>query len=155
VIDCARKHGIDISTEMYPCTASASRIESVIYDGDWPYRRRELSRPAVGAHGRAADGGDPREYRKQGGAVIAHHPSRGPDAPPQESHDDVRQRRPTGEQARAPAQRRHSFPRRMTLMPAERCNRRCRLWETKAASKRAPTRHHGFRSGSRDRPHDV
>ena len=38
LIDGARKHGVDVTTEMYPYTASASRIESAIYDGDWPQR---------------------------------------------------------------------------------------------------------------------
>jgi N-acyl-D-aspartate/D-glutamate deacylase len=73
LIDGARKHGVDVTTEMYPYTASASRIESAIYDGDWPQRTgasyHDLQWVATGERLTAESFA---LYRKQGGAVIAH-----------------------------------------------------------------------------------
>src|SRR5271166_7140473 len=73
LIDGARKHGIDVTTEMYPYTASASRIESAIYDGDWPERTgasyHDLQWVATGERLTAETFA---KYRKEGGAVIAH-----------------------------------------------------------------------------------
>jgi dihydroorotase len=73
LIDGARRHGIDVTTEMYPYTASASRIESAIYDGDW------LERTGASYHdlqwvptGERLTAETFAKYRKQGGAVIAH-----------------------------------------------------------------------------------
>ncbi len=73
LINGARSHGIDVTTEMYPYTASASRIESAIYDGDWPARTgasySDLQWVATGERLTAESFA---RYRKQGGAVIAH-----------------------------------------------------------------------------------
>jgi len=73
LIEGARRHGIDVTTEMYPYTASASRIESAIYDGDW------LARTGASYHdlqwvptGERLTAETFAKYRKQGGAVIAH-----------------------------------------------------------------------------------
>jgi dihydroorotase len=38
IIEGARKHGVDVSTEMYPYTASATRIESALFDDGWEKR---------------------------------------------------------------------------------------------------------------------
>jgi dihydroorotase len=73
LIEGARQHGMDVSTEMYPYTASASRIESAIYDGDWLQRTgasyHDLQWVATGERLTAESFA---RYRKQGGAVIAH-----------------------------------------------------------------------------------
>jgi dihydroorotase len=73
MIEGARRHGVDVTTEMYPYTASASRIESAIYDGDFPARTgasyHDLQWVATGERLTAESFA---RYRKQGGAVIAH-----------------------------------------------------------------------------------
>ena len=73
LIEGARRHGVDVTTEMYPYTASASRIESAIYDGDWPERTgasyHDLQWVATGERLTAETFA---KYRKEGGAVIAH-----------------------------------------------------------------------------------
>jgi N-acyl-D-aspartate/D-glutamate deacylase len=72
MIELARKHGIDVTTEMYPYTASASRIESAIYD-DWEKRTgnsfHDLQWAATGERLTAETFA---EYRKVGGSVISH-----------------------------------------------------------------------------------
>lgn len=73
MIDGARKHGIDVTTEMYPYTASATRIESALFDGDWQQRSgnkyEDLQWVATGERLNAETFA---KYRKQGGAVISH-----------------------------------------------------------------------------------
>jgi N-acyl-D-aspartate/D-glutamate deacylase len=73
LINGARAHGIDITTEMYPYAASASRIESAIYDGDWLARTgasyHDLQWVATGERLTAESFA---RYRKLGGSVIAH-----------------------------------------------------------------------------------
>jgi dihydroorotase len=73
IIGGARKHGIDVTTEMYPYTASASRIESALYDGDWEkrigFKYFDLQWAATGERLTAETFA---KYRKQGGGVIAH-----------------------------------------------------------------------------------
>ncbi len=73
LIEGAKRHGIDVTTEMYPYTASASRIESAIYDGDWTARTgasyHDLQWVATGERLTAESFA---KYRKEGGAVIAH-----------------------------------------------------------------------------------
>ena len=72
MIEGARKHGVDITTEMYPYTASASRIESAIFD-DWEkrtgYNYHDLQWAATGERLTAETFA---KYRKQGGSVISH-----------------------------------------------------------------------------------
>ena len=72
MIEGARKHGIDVTTEMYPYTASASRIESAIFD-DWEKRSgfsfHDLQWAATGERLTAETFA---KYRKTGGSVISH-----------------------------------------------------------------------------------
>jgi dihydroorotase len=72
MIEGARRHGIDVTTEMYPYTASASRIESAIFD-DWEKRTgnsyHDLQWSATGERLTAETFA---KYRKQGGSVISH-----------------------------------------------------------------------------------
>jgi dihydroorotase len=69
----AKKHGLDITTEMYPYTASASRIESALYDGDWEkrtgFKYSDLQWVPTGERMTAESFA---RFRKEGGAVIAH-----------------------------------------------------------------------------------
>jgi len=73
MIEGAVKHGIDVTTEMYPYTASATRIESALYDGNWAERTgwkySDLQWVATGERLTAETFAT---YRKQGGAVISH-----------------------------------------------------------------------------------
>jgi len=73
MIEGAKKHGVDISTEMYPYTASATRIESAIFDGDWEkrtgFKYSDLQWVPTGERLTAETFA---KYRKQGGAVISH-----------------------------------------------------------------------------------
>jgi N-acyl-D-aspartate/D-glutamate deacylase len=73
MIEGAKKHGVDITTEMYPYTASATRLESALFDGDWEKRTGfkfgDLQWVATGERLTAETFA---KYRKQGGAVISH-----------------------------------------------------------------------------------
>ncbi|HWY47468.1 MAG TPA: amidohydrolase family protein [Bryobacteraceae bacterium] len=73
MIEGARKHGLDVTTEMYPYTASATRIESALFDGDWEKRTgskyQDLQWVATGERLTAETFA---KYRIQGGAVISH-----------------------------------------------------------------------------------
>jgi len=74
MIEGARKHDIDVTTEMYPYTASATRIESALFDGDdWEKRTgnkyHDLQWVATGERLTAETFA---KYRQQGGAVISH-----------------------------------------------------------------------------------
>ena len=73
IIEGARKHGLDVTTEMYPYTASASRIESALYDGDWEKRTgNKYSDLQWSATGERLTSETFAKYRKLGGSVIAH-----------------------------------------------------------------------------------
>ena len=73
IIEGARKHGVDVSTEMYPYTASATRLESAIFDGDWPARTGlGYDRIQWVATGERLTAATFEKYRKQGGSVIVH-----------------------------------------------------------------------------------
>ena len=72
VIADARQHGIDVTTEAYPYTAGATRIESALFDS-WidklPSDYRNLQ---WGATGERLTRDTFLKYRKQGGIVITH-----------------------------------------------------------------------------------
>jgi len=74
MIEGARAHGIDVTTEMYPYTASATRIESALFDGDdWAKRTgNKYSDLQWVATGERLTADTFAKYRKQGGAVISH-----------------------------------------------------------------------------------
>ena len=69
----ARSHGVDVSVECYPYTATQTLIESAIYDGDWRgswgIDFSDLQWIATGERLTEETFG---EYRKSGGMVIAH-----------------------------------------------------------------------------------
>lgn len=73
MIGDARKHGLDVTTECYPYTASQTRIESAIYDEGWQQKMgityKDLEWPETGERLTAETFA---KYRKTGGSVIAH-----------------------------------------------------------------------------------
>ncbi len=73
MIEGAKKHGLDITTEMYPYTASATRLESALFDGDWEkrtgYKYGDLQWVATGERLTAETFA---KYRTIGGSVISH-----------------------------------------------------------------------------------
>jgi len=72
-IEDARSHGLDVTTECYPYTASQTRIESAIYDEGWQQRLgitfHDLEWPETGERLTAETFA---KYRKLGGSVMAH-----------------------------------------------------------------------------------
>jgi dihydroorotase len=72
-IEDARRHGIDITTEAYPYTASQTEIQSAIYDDGWQQRLgitfKDLEWPATGERLTAESFA---RYRRTGGSVMAH-----------------------------------------------------------------------------------
>jgi dihydroorotase len=73
IIDGAHRHGVDVTTEMYPYTASATRIESALFDGDWPQRTgMNYDRIQWVATGERLTAETFAKYRKTGGSVIVH-----------------------------------------------------------------------------------
>jgi hypothetical protein len=71
MVDGARLHGLDITTEAYPYTAGATRLESALFDPGWQQRQHidysDLLWPATGERLNPALF---ERYRKQGGTVI-------------------------------------------------------------------------------------
>ncbi len=73
MIDGARAHGLDVTTEMYPYTAASTALESAVFDPGWQER---LGISYDGLQWAATGERLTREtfdkYRKQGGWVIIH-----------------------------------------------------------------------------------
>ncbi len=69
----ARGHGLDVTTECYPYTAAATRIESAMFDDGWQQRMgadyHDLEWAATGERLTATSFA---RYRKTGGMVIGH-----------------------------------------------------------------------------------
>jgi len=73
MMEGARRHGMDVTTEMYPYDASATRIESALFDGDWAKRTgRPYSDIQWVATGERLTAETFAAYRKIGGSVIVH-----------------------------------------------------------------------------------
>ena len=73
IVGAVQKHGMDVTTEMYPYTASATRIESALFDDGWQRRSRisyhDIQWTATGERLTAETFAT---YRKQGGSIIVH-----------------------------------------------------------------------------------
>ena len=71
MIDGARLHGLDVTTEAYPYIAGATRLESALFDPGWQQRQSidysDLLWPATGERLNPALF---ERYRKQGGTVV-------------------------------------------------------------------------------------
>jgi N-acyl-D-aspartate/D-glutamate deacylase len=73
IIEGARRHGLDVTTEMYPYTASATRIESTLFDEGWQQRTGlRYDQLQWAATGERLTGETFAKYRKEGGTVISH-----------------------------------------------------------------------------------
>jgi N-acyl-D-aspartate/D-glutamate deacylase len=72
LIEDARRRGADVSTDVYPYTASATLIQSALYDGweSWPDERFAMLQWA--ATGERLTRATFAKYRAQGGSVISH-----------------------------------------------------------------------------------
>jgi hypothetical protein len=68
----ARARGIDVTTEMYPYTAGATRIESALFDSWTDKLPADYQRLQWGATGERLTRETFLKYRKQGGIVITH-----------------------------------------------------------------------------------
>ncbi|MBO0721498.1 MAG: amidohydrolase family protein, partial [Blastocatellia bacterium] len=73
MIEGARKHGLDVTTEAYPYTATMTNLDSAIYDEGWQDRLgmtyKDLQWVATGERLTAETFA---RYRKEGGLVIGH-----------------------------------------------------------------------------------
>jgi dihydroorotase len=73
MIEGARQHGIDITTEVYPYNAASTDIRAAIFDDGWTDRLGvtygDIEWVATGERLTAANWA---EHRKQGGMIIAH-----------------------------------------------------------------------------------
>jgi dihydroorotase len=67
----ARRHGADVTTEMYPYTASASSIQSALYDNWETYPDSAFGRFLWPPTGERLTRETFAKYRKQGGSVIS------------------------------------------------------------------------------------
>ena len=74
MIDRAKKHGVDVTTECYPYTAGMTEIQSAIFDPGWQERLTisyaDLQWPLTGERLTEATF---KKYREQGGWVVLHH----------------------------------------------------------------------------------
>ncbi len=74
MIDGAKKHGVDVTTECYPYTAGMTEIQSAIFDPGWQERLTisyaDLQWPLTGERLTEATF---KKYREQGGWVVLHH----------------------------------------------------------------------------------
>jgi N-acyl-D-aspartate/D-glutamate deacylase len=73
MIERANRHGIDVTTEAYPYTATQTRLESAIYDEGWQEKFgitfKDLQWVTTGERLTAESFA---RYRKEGGSVIGH-----------------------------------------------------------------------------------
>jgi N-acyl-D-aspartate/D-glutamate deacylase len=74
MIDGAKRHGLDVTTECYPYTAGMTQLESAIFDPGWQERLAisygDLQWTATGERLTEETFN---KYRQQGGAVVLHH----------------------------------------------------------------------------------
>jgi len=71
-IEEARSHGLDVTTEAYPYTAGASRIESALYNGWESWSDDRFATMQWAATGERLTRESFKKYRALGGAVISH-----------------------------------------------------------------------------------
>jgi N-acyl-D-aspartate/D-glutamate deacylase len=71
LLSMARERGVDVTTEMYPYTASATRIESALYDGWEQYPDDRFERFLWPATGERLTRATFAKYRAIGGTVIS------------------------------------------------------------------------------------
>ncbi len=72
IIEEARTHGLDVTTECYPYTAGATRIESIVFDSWTDKPKEEYEKLQWAATGERLTQETFLQYRKQGGLVLIH-----------------------------------------------------------------------------------
>jgi N-acyl-D-aspartate/D-glutamate deacylase len=72
IIRDAQAHGVDVTTECYPYTAGATRIESFLFDSWMDKPEEEYHKLQWSATGERLTRESFLEYRKQGGLVLIH-----------------------------------------------------------------------------------
>lgn len=72
IVEEARAHGVDISTEAYPYTAGMTRLESYLFDSWVDKPAAEYAKLQWAATGERLTQETFRKYRQQGGYVIIH-----------------------------------------------------------------------------------
>lgn len=72
IIADARAHGVDVSTECYPYTAGATRIESFLFDSWMDKPEEEYAKLQWAATGERLTRETFLKYRKQGGLLLIH-----------------------------------------------------------------------------------
>ena len=72
IIEEARRHGVDVTTECYPYTAGATRIESFLFDSWTDKPSEEYEKLQWAATGERLTRESFLRYRKQGGLVLIH-----------------------------------------------------------------------------------
>ncbi|MEO8159392.1 MAG: amidohydrolase family protein [Betaproteobacteria bacterium] len=72
IIAQAQSHGVDITTECYPYTAGATRIESFLFDNWYDKPESEYQKLQWSATGERLTAQTFRKYREQGGLVLIH-----------------------------------------------------------------------------------
>jgi N-acyl-D-aspartate/D-glutamate deacylase len=71
MIEGARKHGLDVSTECYPYTAGSTRLDSAIFDPGWQERQGITFKDIQWADtGERLTAETFEKYRKEGGVVV-------------------------------------------------------------------------------------
>ncbi len=72
IIAEAQSHGVEITTECYPYTAGATRIESFLFDNWYDKPESEYQKLQWSATGERLTAQTFRKYREQGGLVLIH-----------------------------------------------------------------------------------
>ncbi|HZP88485.1 MAG TPA: amidohydrolase family protein [Burkholderiales bacterium] len=72
IIEAARAHGVDVSTEAYPYTAGMTRLESYLFDSWTDKPESEYAKLQWVATGERLTRESFAKYRKQGGYVLIH-----------------------------------------------------------------------------------
>ena len=73
MVDGAQKHGLDVTTECYPYTASSTYLESAVFDEGWQEKRGITYKDLQWADtGERLTPETFAKYRKQGGVVVIH-----------------------------------------------------------------------------------
>lgn len=72
IIADARARGVDITTECYPYTAGATRIESFLFDSWYDKEESDYAKLQWSASGERLTRESFRKYREQGGLVLIH-----------------------------------------------------------------------------------
>ena len=114
MVEGARRHGLDVTTECYPYTAGSTALQSAIFDPGWQEAMGITYKDIQWAEtGERLTAETFEKYRKQGGIVVIHSiPEEAARTAVAESHRDDRQRRDDDHRRESASPRpRHFFAR--------------------------------------------